>query len=71
MRVWSELPAVRLWLAAPASDHDVKWNWVPDRLCGVGAATELRDPAITVRVNGAVADWPLSARANPVGFGRG
>ena len=36
--------------------------------CGDGALTELLDPTMTVRLNGAVADVPLTASCSPAGL---
>jgi hypothetical protein len=59
---------VRVCVVTP-SDQDLKICLpLPRRFCGDGALTELLDPTITVRVNGAVALAPLKVSVSPLGF---
>ena len=57
---------VRVAVVTP-SDQDLKYC-LPRRFCGEGALTELVDPTIAVRVNGAVALAPLKVSVSPVGL---
>ena len=59
---------VRVGAVAP-SDQDLNCCLpLPRRFCGEGALTELVDPTITVRANGAVALAPLKVSVSPLGF---
>ena len=46
--------AVMLCVAAPPSDHEARWKVFPPSTCVAGALTDVCEPTISVRANGAI-----------------